>query len=41
MAIEAGYCNLIVEGNNQIVMQALQGKGKTPWQMQGIMCLES
>ena len=37
VAIYAGCHNIIVEGDNKIVIEALQGKVKTPWQIQRII----
>ena len=37
-ALAAGYRNLLVEGNNKVVIQAVQGQIHIPWQIQTLIC---
>ena len=37
VAIQVGYHNLIIEGDNKIVIQTLKGKIQMAWQIQHII----
>ena len=37
LAIQAGFNNIVIEGDNKIVIHALKGKIHIPWQISNII----